>query len=92
MYYKSKRFLLLYFLLLPFYIQQPTFIAFFFIFIIVYNSFLTFVAVVTRLLLHILLFSNCIMYLNGGPLEKQRELKSQPFLKIFNNNNNNNND
>ena len=31
------------------------------------------------------------MYLNGGPLEKQRQLKSQPSLKIFNTNNNNNN-
>ena len=28
------------------------------------------------------------MYINGGPLEKQRQLKSQPSLKIFTNNNN----
>ena len=29
------------------------------------------------------------MHLNGGPLEKQRQLKSQPSLKTFNNNNSN---
>ena len=29
------------------------------------------------------------MLLNGGPLEKQRQLKSQPSLKMFDNNNNN---
>ena len=61
----------------------------FFIFTIVYNSSLTFVAVVIRFLIDILFLFNCIMYLNGGPIEKQRQLKSQSSLKIFNNNNNN---
>ena len=32
----------------------------------------------------------CILHLNGGPLEKQLQLKSQPSLKIFNNKYNNN--
>ena len=31
------------------------------------------------------------MHLYGRPLEKQRQLKSQPSLKIFNKNNSNNN-
>ena len=52
--------------------------------------FANFVAVVIRLLTDIALFFNCIMHLNVGPLEKQRQLKSQPSLKIFNDNNNNN--
>ena len=51
----------------------------FFIFIIVYNSSLTFVAVVIRLLTDILFILTCIIHLSGGPLEKQRQLKSQKF-------------
>ena len=43
-----------------------------------------------RLLIGILLFSVFVVYLNGGPLEKQLELKSQPSLNILNTNYNHN--
>jgi len=36
------------------------------------------VAVVIRILIDILFFSDCIVHLIGGPLEKQLQLKSQP--------------
>ena len=59
------------------------------VFTIVHLATYFYKAIVIRFLIDILLLFNCIMYSNGGPLEKQRQLKSQPSLKILKNNNNN---